>query len=122
MFLRTPRSTRTDPLVPYTTLFRSDRHPGGTRLIRTLSACMHFLGVNRLRTSFYFGHSCHLSQHPKPRFTGPSAQWPFLPAPLRPTTCAPLLFRSPTSPATGRPTQPRPVQTHSLLFLPDYFL
>src|SRR3546814_10553629 len=28
MIRRPPRSTRTDTLFPYTTLFRSDRHPG----------------------------------------------------------------------------------------------
>src|SRR3546814_4628818 len=29
MIRRPPRSTRTDTLLPYTTLFRSDRHRGG---------------------------------------------------------------------------------------------
>src|SRR3546814_16253299 len=29
LILRPPRSTRTDTLFPYTTLFRSSQHPGG---------------------------------------------------------------------------------------------
>src|SRR3546814_20893184 len=31
MILRPPRSTRTDTLLPYTTLFRSGHHPAGRR-------------------------------------------------------------------------------------------
>src|SRR3546814_9800060 len=36
MIRRPPRSTRTDTLFPYTTLFRSIRAPGYTTLLRTI--------------------------------------------------------------------------------------
>src|SRR3546814_13211476 len=47
MIRRPPRSTRTDTLFPYTTLFRSPRHDGGCverRAARSLSGRRHVRG------------------------------------------------------------------------------
>src|SRR3546814_3670279 len=43
MIRRPPRSTRTDTLFPYTTLFRSSENPGGTStMVRTQTASRNF--------------------------------------------------------------------------------
>src|SRR3546814_4253332 len=48
MILRPPRSTRTDTLFPYTTLFRSDQAgPGGERALRRDGERHHPPGVAR---------------------------------------------------------------------------
>src|SRR3546814_10572192 len=47
MILRPPRTTRTDTLVPYTTLFRSERAVGAARLARPVRQ-RDRLGIRRL--------------------------------------------------------------------------
>src|SRR3546814_8011940 len=49
MIRRPPRSTRTDTLFPYTTLFRSDRRHAARRL-------RPFAGRRRGAATLYFGH------------------------------------------------------------------
>src|SRR3546814_8997281 len=46
MIRRPPRSTRTDTLFPYTTLFRSHRHRGAGGGYRALHEIMHRRGVD----------------------------------------------------------------------------
>src|SRR3546814_5149288 len=43
MIRRPPRSTRTDPLFPYTTLFRSGTSPGPSAALDTGLACLAML-------------------------------------------------------------------------------
>src|SRR3546814_5838514 len=45
MIRRPPRSTRTDTLFPYTTLFRSGMARSGTPLVEMRSICKRFGGV-----------------------------------------------------------------------------
>src|SRR3546814_7848575 len=55
MIRRPPRSTRTDTLFPYTTLFRSDRFTphGGARMIPQTPALRFWL-INALAWALYF--------------------------------------------------------------------
>src|SRR3546814_5400883 len=51
MMRRPPRSTRTDTLFPYTTLFRSrDRYPGEDRAPRRVRPLLHRALVSRSRS------------------------------------------------------------------------
>src|SRR3546814_6888177 len=62
MILRPPRSTRTDTLVPYTTLFRSAHH-GATSLRSTFSPFLNFLPQRSCQifpASLHFCCSIHL--------------------------------------------------------------
>src|SRR3546814_12646627 len=47
MIRRPPRSTRTDTLFPYTTLFRSRRSIGGSARRRRFSSCRIFFSAGR---------------------------------------------------------------------------
>src|SRR3546814_17298444 len=51
MLRRPPRSTRTDPLLPYTTFFRSSRGQAG------LSLLSYFFGMNSVASHKYLGRT-----------------------------------------------------------------
>src|SRR3546814_12945241 len=55
MIRRPPRSTRTDTLFPYTTLFRSTMH----RKARTPGSTLAERGTNALATFLESGKMCH---------------------------------------------------------------
>src|SRR3546814_7397516 len=84
MIRRPPRSTRTDTLFPYTTLFRSCR--GGQP--------HHTRGPDAVGKALSVGRSEYVAQHRQPR--APSFQiWP-VPAPRR-RACPFLRHRDPRS-------------------------
>src|SRR3546814_4025514 len=66
MIRRPPRSTRTDTLFPYTTLFRSN-------LIRMAMATVGYISAETL---YRQRHSAAKSRDPrKPLYTSPAARW-----------------------------------------------
>src|SRR3546814_7992255 len=62
MIRRPPRSTRTDTLFPYTTLFRS-RRAGADQLDRTLDGMTDRLAVLRIRAAGPVGRGEAVRQH-----------------------------------------------------------
>src|SRR3546814_3118084 len=58
MIRRPPRSTRTDTLFPYTTLFRSDVGPPLDGADRPVSLQADFIIGNRLRAKSLLRHQC----------------------------------------------------------------
>src|SRR3546814_1616543 len=62
MIRRPPRSTRTDTLFPYTTLFRSDRHSGQAQRDRGVDPQPRRAGSSDFRLNFHSRSEEHTSE------------------------------------------------------------
>src|SRR3546814_10564171 len=67
MIRRPPRATRTDTLLPYTTLFRSAAHPRGWSVCRPCGAAHEHRPAVRLRG----GHPTRRRERPRCDLCGP---------------------------------------------------
>src|SRR3546814_16856325 len=76
-----PRSTRTDTLFPYTTLFRSARHLHAVSVLRRASAGAVATGFRSIRAA-RDGALCGEADHPRPSegMEPDAAAWPSSPS------------------------------------------